>query len=171
MKTQEKILAGVGVALPLGYVIWEATRPKNGDGRRDVGFPAVAGRLPLERFWDAINAAAAPPVPPPTGEITFAQIHDRTADRRHDSPTFPVSIPLGNVVGVMARGRNTTNRTVILQIQTRLIDPTGRIVVWSPMRELSVPAGGEIDSYFTAFAPINLPGIWRIAAVLIAPPR
>ena len=161
MKTKEKALAGVGLAIPLGYVVWEATRRKNGVRIEGVGIEA-AGELPVERTWRAITVVVEEP---PTGEIVEAVVWNRTANRRYYSADFPVTIPSEHKVAVAAIGRNTTNRTLRLRMRACLFDPAGARRGSSSFTA-NVPPGERIPSRFTPDVPLDREGTWTIKAEL-----
>lgn len=157
MKTGEKALAGVGLAIPVGYVIWEATRRKNG-----VGIEA-AGELPLERTWNAITVATEEP---PTGKITEAVVVDRTTGRRYFSRDFPVAIPPEHAITAMASGVNTSGKTLLLRMTVEFRDPAG-VIRASKSNTESVDHGRTIRSFWSVpIVPLDREGTWLVTGRL-----
>ena len=154
MKTGEKALAGMGLAIPVGYVIWEATRRKNG-----VGIEA-AGELPLERTWNAITVAAEEP---PTGVIDAAWV--RVGTRLYPHTQFPVSLAPNTGVKARVQGRNTSGRTLRMQLQVHLIDPTGTLRGYNSITG-NFPHNTRVLVETPTDVPLNVDGTWVIKGVL-----
>ena len=159
MKTGEKALAGIGLAIPLGYVVWEATRRKNGVRIEGVGIEA-AGELPLERTWNAITVVTEEP---PTGMIDAAWVRANATWYPHTQ--FPVSLAPGTRVRARVQGRNTSGRTVRMQLQVHLIDPTGTLRGYNSVTE-DLSHNERVRVTTPTDVSLDVDGTWVIKGVL-----
>lgn len=103
---------------------------------------------------------------PPVGRLHRATLINDETNERWGLDEFPVRLPIGAPVRVIARGVNTSRRTLDLRITVELIDPNDNVRV-RRVRVDTVQHEEEISSR-TTVPPIqlDLDGVWKIRARL-----
>lgn len=102
-----------------------------------------------------------------TGRIHEAYVYDHTAGKVHHSKDFPIAIPSGHLVKVIAGGENTSGETLVLKMTVELREPTTGAIRATQSWTASLDHGGIIWSGWTP-TPVKLDkgGTWRITGRL-----